>query len=139
MGIVHVVFPISRMFDSGFRRCIIHDWVERCVVGQVPDGSATTTPVVRSAIRHGQDRSAVSPRGTDPARIAAKGKKRISTMDRATGPDGTQSSGLRGEREVITVAVLRNTLLPLTIVETGGMRSLPWINLINNGYITYHQ
>jgi hypothetical protein len=60
-------------------------------------------------------------------------------MDRATGPDGTQSSGLRGEREVITVAVLRNTLLPLTIAETGGMRSLPWINLIDNGYITYHQ
>jgi hypothetical protein len=127
------------MFDPGFRRCIIHDWVERCVVSQALDRSAATTPVVRSAIRHGQDRSAVSPRGTDPTRIAAKGKARISTTDLATGPDGTQSSGLRGEREAIIVAVLRNTLLPLTIAETGGMRSLPWINLINNGYITYYQ
>ncbi|MBA7558535.1 hypothetical protein ES708_00139 [subsurface metagenome] len=83
-------------------------------MGQVLQGSATTTEAVRRAIQRSQaSLRALSKRyGINPKTVA-KWKKRTSVADQRTGPKDPRSTVLSQEDEAVVVAFRRHTLLPL--------------------------
>ena len=83
-------------------------------MGQVLQGSATTTEAVRRAIQKSQEslRVLAGRYGINPKTVA-KWKKRGSVKDRPTGPKSPQSTALSLEREAVILASRCHTLLPL--------------------------
>jgi hypothetical protein len=83
-------------------------------MGQVLDGSATTTEAVRRAIQHSQEslRGLAKRYGVNPKTVA-KWKVRTSVSDLPTGPKEPRSTVLSGEEEAVVIAFRRHTLLPL--------------------------
>src|SRR3954471_13098684 len=83
-------------------------------MGQVLDGSATTTEAVRRAIQHSQEslRALVKRYGINQKTVA-KWKQRSSPSDLPAGPRDPRSTVLSLEDEAIVVAFRRQTLLPL--------------------------
>lgn len=83
-------------------------------MGQVLQGSATTTEAVRRAIQKSQDSLSVlaGRYGINPKAVA-RWKKRGSVKDRPTGPKSPQSTALSLEREAVILASRCHTLLPL--------------------------
>src|SRR6202050_3401622 len=88
--------------------------MERCTMGQVLHGCATTTEAVRRAIQHSQEslRSLAKRYGINPKTVA-KWKKRNSVGDLPTGPKEAKSTWLSVEDDAIAVASRRHTLLSL--------------------------
>ena len=83
-------------------------------MGQVLDGSATTTEAVRRAIQHSQaSLRALAKRYGINQKTVAKWKKRSSVADLRTGPKEPRSTVLSAEEEAIIIAFRRHTLLPL--------------------------
>src|ERR1700690_1179094 len=88
--------------------------MEGCAMGQVLDGSATTTEAVRRAIQHSQaSLRALAKRYGINQKTVAKWKKRTSAADLPTGPKEPKSTVLSAEEEAIIIAFRRHTLLPL--------------------------
>jgi hypothetical protein len=83
-------------------------------MGQVLQGSATTTEAVRRAIQHSQEslRVLAKRHGVNPKTVA-KWKARSSVSDLPTGPKEPRSTVLSVEEEAVVVAFRRHTLLPL--------------------------
>ena len=83
-------------------------------MGQVHQGSATTTAAVRRAIQHSQESlRALAKRYGINQKTVAKWKRRSSVSDLRTGPKQPKSTVLSVEDEAIVVAFRRHTLLPL--------------------------
>src|ERR1700675_4788462 len=88
--------------------------MERCTMGQVLHGCATTTEAVRRAIQHSQESlRALGKRYGINQKTVAKWKKRSSVADHPTGPKDPRSTVLSIEDEAIIVAFRQHTLLPL--------------------------
>lgn len=83
-------------------------------VGQVLNGSATTTESVRRAIQNNEVslRALSKPYGINQKTVA-KWKKRTSLADLPTGPREPRLTVLSLDREAVIVAFRRHTLLPL--------------------------
>src|SRR5580698_11030467 len=83
-------------------------------MGQVLDGSVTTTEAVRRAIQHSQEslRGLAKRYGVNPKTVATW-KVRTSVSDLPTGPKEPRSTVLSGEEEAVVIAFRRHTLLPL--------------------------
>src|SRR5437763_4200516 len=90
--------------------------MERCTLGQVLHGSATTTEAIRRAIQRSQEslRTLARRHGINPKTVA-KWKKRSSVADLPTGPQQPASTVLSIEEEAIVIAFRRHTLLPLDV------------------------
>lgn len=83
-------------------------------MGQVLQGSATTTEAVRRAIHNSQESlRALSRRYGINQKTVAKWKKRTSQSDLPTGPKEPHSTVLSPEEEAVIVAFRRHTMLPL--------------------------
>src|SRR5271165_1922045 len=83
-------------------------------MGQVLNGSATTTEAVRRAIQHSQESlRALAKRYGVNAKTIARWKSRTSVSDLLTGPKAPRSTVLSVEEEAVVVAFRRHTLLPL--------------------------
>ncbi len=83
-------------------------------MGQVLDGSATTTEAVRRAIQHSQaSLRSIAKRYGINQKTVAKWKRRTSTADLPTGPKVAKSPVLSIGEEAVIVAFRRHTLLPL--------------------------
>lgn len=83
-------------------------------MGQVHQGSATTTAAVRRAIQHSQESlRALAKRYGINQKTVEKWKRRASVADLPTGPREPKSTVLSVEEEAIIVAFRRHTLLPL--------------------------
>jgi transposase InsO family protein len=83
-------------------------------MGQVLQGSATTTEAVRRAIQRSQEsvRALARRHGISPTTVQ-KWRKRETTADAPMGPKEPRSTVLTPEQEAIIVAFRRHTLLPL--------------------------
>jgi hypothetical protein len=80
-------------------------------MGQVLDGSATTTGAVRRAIQHSQESLRfLARRYGINQKTGAKRKRRILVADIPTGPKDARSTVLSIAEEVIVVAFRRHTL-----------------------------
>jgi transposase-like protein len=83
-------------------------------MGQVLDGSATTTEAVRRTIQHSQESMrALAKRYGINQKTVAKWKRRTSVNDHPTGPKDAKSTVLSVEEEAVIVSFRRHTLLPL--------------------------
>ena len=83
-------------------------------MGEVLDGSATTTEAVRRAIQHSQESlRGLAKRYGINAKTVAKWRKRNSVTDLPTGPREPRSTVLTPAEEAVVVAFRRHTLLPL--------------------------
>lgn len=83
-------------------------------MGQILNGSATTTEAVRRAIQNIKESlRALSRRYGINQKTVAKWKKRTSLADLPTGPKEPRSTVLSVEHEAVIVAFRRHTLLPL--------------------------
>src|SRR3712207_1848044 len=83
-------------------------------MGQVLQGSATTTEAVRRAIQARQEsvRATAERFGISPTTVQ-KWRRRQTTADARMGPKEIRSTVLTAEEEAIIVAFRRHTLLPL--------------------------
>src|SRR3712207_11654 len=83
-------------------------------MGQVLQGSATTTEAVRRAIQRSQEsvRALARHYGVSPTTVQ-KWRKRETTADAPMGPKKVRSTVLTPEEEAIIVTFGRHTLLPL--------------------------
>src|SRR5947209_6933688 len=88
--------------------------MEGCTLGQVLDGSATTTEAIRRAMQRSQEslRTVAKRHGINPKTVA-KWRKRSFVADLPTGPKQPSSTVLSIEEEAIVIAFRRHTLLPL--------------------------
>src|SRR6202163_849737 len=88
--------------------------MERCTMGQVLHGGATTTEATRRAIQRSQEslRTLAKRHGINPKTVA-KWKKRSSVADLPPGPRQPASPVLSIGEEAIILAFRRHTLLPL--------------------------
>src|SRR5213596_234603 len=88
--------------------------IKECAMGQVLDGSATTTEAIRRAIQHSKESlRALSRRYGVNQKTVRKWKARSSVVDRRTGPKELRSTVLSIEEEAVIVGFRRHTLLPL--------------------------
>src|SRR5471030_1850915 len=95
-------------------------------MGQVLDGSATTTEAVRRAIQHSQaSLRALARRYGINQKTVAKWKGRTSVADLPTGPKKPKSTLLTTEEEAVVVAFRRHTLLPLDDCLYGLQPTIP--------------
>src|SRR3954468_13147526 len=86
--------------------------MEGCAMGQVLDGSATTTEAIRRAIQHSQESlRALAKRYGVNQKTVRKWKGRSSVAEMRTGPTQPRSTVLSGEEEAIVVAFRRHTRL----------------------------
>ena len=83
-------------------------------MGEVPDGSAHTTAIVRRAIQRSEEslRALARRHGVNQKTII-RWRKRTSTADLPTGPKDPRSSSLTIEEKALVVAFRRHTLLSL--------------------------
>src|SRR5947207_4364402 len=88
--------------------------MEGCTLGQVLQGSATTTEAIRRAIQRSHEslRTLAKRHGINPKTVA-KWKKRSSVANLPTGSRQPASTVLSIEEEAIVIAFRRHTLLPL--------------------------
>lgn len=95
-------------------------------MGQVLQGSTTTTEAVRRAIQNSKESlRALSARHGIDKKTAAKWRKRTSIPDLPTGPKDTRFTGLPLDEEAIIVAFRWHTLLALIDCLSALQPSIP--------------
>ena len=83
-------------------------------MGQILQGSAKTTRVVRAAIRRSKASiKEIAERYDLNPKTVTKWKKRAFVHDAQMGPKTLRSTLLRGEEEALGIAFRKHTLLPL--------------------------
>ena len=102
--------------------------MEGCALGQVPDGSATTTAAVRRATQESL-RSPASRTGINQKTVA-KWRKRSSAADLPTGPKEPHSTVLSLEEEALVVAVRKHRLLALDDRLSALQATIPRLNAV---------
>jgi len=88
--------------------------MEGSIMGQVRHGCATTTHAIRAAIQRSQATTATLSRELGiNVKTVAKWRKRETVEDRKTGPTHPNSTVLSADKEAMSVAFRRHTLLPM--------------------------